>query len=91
MSNGKKELAKSTVTSSGDGDVVEWMEEDIVPLSGAGVLNLVQLNFRVPGELRRRVRLLAARDDRSLVEVLSIAIKLYEDEFGRVQDRTGAR
>ena len=53
-----------------------WAENE----NGQG---LVQLNFRVPHDLRRRVRMLAARDNRSLADFLRLAIGLYEDKHGR--------
>lgn len=43
---------------------------------------MVQLNLRVPPALKQRVRLLAARDNISLSEVVVRAIALYEEEYG---------
>jgi len=45
-----------------------------------------QLNLRVPLSLKRRVRLLAARDNISLSEVVIRAIDLYEERHGRAPD-----
>ncbi len=41
-----------------------------------------QLNLRVPPDLKRRVRVLATRDDISLSEVIIRAVALYEREHG---------
>jgi hypothetical protein len=41
-----------------------------------------QLNLRVPPTLKKRVRLLATRDDVSLSEVVIRAIALYEEKYG---------
>ena len=41
-----------------------------------------QLNLRVPPTLKKRVRLLATRDDVSLSEVVIRAIALYEEKHG---------
>ena len=46
---------------------------------------LVQLNLRVGQALRRRVRMLAARDDLSHSELIDLAIALYEDTHGRAE------
>jgi hypothetical protein len=45
-----------------------------------------QLNLRVPPSLKRTVRLLAARDDISLSEVVVRSIALYEERYGRAPD-----
>ena len=42
----------------------------------------VQLNLRVPVAVKRRVRVLAARDNISLSEVIVRAIALYEERHG---------
>ena len=42
----------------------------------------IQLNSRVPPEVKKRVRLLAARDGRSLSEIIIEAIDLYEEKHG---------
>ena len=42
----------------------------------------VQLNLRVPPEMKKRVRLLAARDGHSLSELVMHAIALYEEKHG---------
>ena len=42
----------------------------------------VQLNLRVPPTLKRRVRVLAARDNISLSDVVVRAIALYEEKHG---------
>ncbi|MFN0218241.1 MAG: hypothetical protein ACKVP4_05425 [Hyphomicrobium sp.] len=41
-----------------------------------------QLNLRVPLSLKKRVRLLATRDDISLSEVIIRAVALYEEKHG---------
>ena len=41
-----------------------------------------QLNLRVPLTLKKRVRLLATRDDISLSEVIIRAVELYEEKHG---------
>ena len=45
---------------------------------------LVQVSFRVSLDTRRRLKLLAARDDRRLTDVLVLALGLYEDRYGRL-------
>ena len=45
---------------------------------------IVQLNLRVPEEVKDRVRLLAARDRKELSEIVMVAIDLYEARFGAV-------
>ena len=42
----------------------------------------VQLNLRVPPALKQRVRVLAARDNVSLSDIVVRAIALYEDKHG---------
>jgi len=42
----------------------------------------VQLNLRVPPDVKKRVRLLAARDGCSLSELVLHAIELYEEKHG---------
>lgn len=42
----------------------------------------VQLNLRVPPAMKQRVRLLAARDNISLSDVVMRAIALYEERHG---------
>ena len=44
--------------------------------------NLAQLNLRVPEELKRRVRILAARDRREMSDIVIEAINLYEARYG---------
>ena len=46
----------------------------------------VQLNLRVPASTKRRVRLLAARDTISLSELVTRAIDLYEEKYGRAPE-----
>ena len=41
-----------------------------------------QLNLRVPFTLKKRVRLLATRDEISLSEVIIRAVALYEEKYG---------
>lgn len=41
-----------------------------------------QLNVRVPPSIKKRVRMLAARDDVSLSDLIIEAVKLYEDKHG---------
>jgi hypothetical protein len=43
---------------------------------------MVQLNLRVPEEVKHRVRILAARDRREMSEIVIEAIKLYEARHG---------
>jgi len=45
-----------------------------------------QLNLRVPPEIRKRVRVLAARDGISLSEVIIRAVELYEERHGKVPE-----
>ena len=45
---------------------------------------LVQLNFKIPRSLKRRIKLLAARDSISLLTLLNRMLKLYEGEHGRI-------
>jgi hypothetical protein len=45
-----------------------------------------QLNLRVPPPLKKRVRLLATRDDISLSELIIRAIALYEEKHGPAPD-----
>ena len=47
---------------------------------------MTQLNLRVPESAKRRVRLLAARDNLSLSEVVLKALDLYEDRHGRAPE-----
>ena len=42
----------------------------------------VQLNVRVAPKLKTRIRMLAARDDLSLSEVIVRAVALYEEKHG---------
>ena len=42
----------------------------------------VQLNLRVPPDVKRRVRLVAARDGMSMSEVVLRALDLYEEKHG---------
>lgn len=46
----------------------------------------VQLNLRVPPAIKRRVRVLAARDNISLSDVVVRAIALYEEKHGAVPE-----
>lgn len=48
--------------------------------------NTTQLNVRVTEETKRRARLLAARDDISLSELIQTALELYEERHGRAPD-----
>ena len=47
---------------------------------------MVQLNCRVPASTKRRVRLLAARDNASLSELIARAIDAYEERYGSAPD-----
>ena len=47
---------------------------------------MTQLNLRVPSSAKRRVRVLAARDNVSLSELILRALELYEERFGRAPD-----
>ena len=42
----------------------------------------VQLNLRVPPDVKKRVRLLAARDGHSLSDLVMRALELYEQKHG---------
>ena len=42
----------------------------------------VQLNLRVPPDVKKRVRLLAARDGHSLSALVLRALELYEEKHG---------
>lgn len=46
----------------------------------------VQLNLRVPASTKKRVRILAARDNLTLSEVVMRAIDLYEDTHGKAPE-----
>lgn len=43
----------------------------------------VQLNLRVPASVKHRVRVLAARDDLTLSELVTRALDLYEQQYGK--------
>lgn len=45
-----------------------------------------QLNVRVPPSVKKRIRMLAARDDVSLSDVIIEAIALYENKHGALPD-----
>lgn len=45
--------------------------------------NTTQLNVRIPEEVKIRVRLLAARDNISISDLIQTAIELYEERHGR--------
>lgn len=45
---------------------------------------LVQLNFKIPSSLKRRIKLLAARDSISLLTLLNRMLTLYEGKHGRI-------
>lgn len=45
--------------------------------------NTTQLNVRVPEDTKRRARLLAARDNISLSDLIQTALELYEERHGR--------
>ena len=47
----------------------------------------VQLNLRVPASVKHRVRVLAARDDLTLSELVTRALDLYEQANGKRDDR----
>lgn len=47
---------------------------------------MVQINVRLPATVKKRVRLLAARDGVSISEVMLRAIELYEETHGRAPD-----
>jgi len=51
-------------------------EESTTPSS-----EYVNLGFKVPKEFRHRLRKIAAHNDVSLVEVLRVAIDLYEQKY----------
>lgn len=46
----------------------------------------VQLNLRVPPEVKRRVRILATRDKLSLSDVVMRALDLYEAKHGKAPE-----
>ena len=52
---------------------------------------MVQLNLRVPQEIKDRLRLLAARDRRDMSQIVIEAIELYEKKFGAVPKLEPAR
>lgn len=56
--------------------------ERLAPASRERSDRTEQLNLRVAPALKRRVRLLASRDDISLSEVVVRAIALYEEKYG---------
>ena len=41
----------------------------------------VNLGFKVPKEFRHRLRIIAAHNDKSLVDVLRVAVDLYEQKY----------
>lgn len=41
-----------------------------------------QLNLRVPPSFKKRIRLLATRDDITLSDVIITAVELYEEKYG---------
>lgn len=43
---------------------------------------IVQLNLRVPEDVKDRLRLLAARDRRDMSRIVVEALELYEEKFG---------
>jgi hypothetical protein len=43
---------------------------------------MVQLNLRVPEDVKDRVRILAARDRREMSQIVIEAIELYEAKYG---------
>ena len=45
-----------------------------------------QLNLRVPVSVKKRVRLLAARDNLSLSDLVLRALELYEEHHGRAPE-----
>ncbi len=45
--------------------------------------NTTQLNVRIPEDVKIRVRLLAARDNISISELIQASIELYEERHGR--------
>lgn len=47
----------------------------------------VQLNLRVPASVKHRVRVLAARDDITLSELVTRALDLYEQHHGKAAIR----
>ena len=47
---------------------------------------MTQLNLRVPVSVKRKVRVLAARDSVSLSEVILRAVALYEERHGSAPD-----
>lgn len=47
---------------------------------------MTQLNLRVPTSAKRRVRVMAARDNISLSDLVLRALELYEERFGRAPD-----
>lgn len=44
---------------------------------------MVQINVRLPASVKKRVRLMAARDGIGISEVILRAIDLYEEKHGR--------
>lgn len=47
---------------------------------------MVQINVRLPASVKKRVRLMAARDGIGISEVVLRAIDLYEEKHGRAPD-----
>ncbi len=47
---------------------------------------MVQVNVRLPARLKKRVRLMAARDGISISELMHRAIALYEEKTGAAPD-----
>ncbi len=56
------------------------------PAGAAKSEPMVQLNLRVPKSAKRRVRMLSARDNLSLSDLMLQALNLYEEKFGRAPD-----
>ena len=73
--------------------------ERIGPVAGQGSIrgtgqtrkSVVDLNFKVPREFRRRFKRLAVDADLKNVELLKLAIEGYEREQGKATDTTRQR
>lgn len=44
---------------------------------------LVQVNVRVPATVKKKLRLMAARDNKGISDVILDAIALYEERYGQ--------
>lgn len=61
-------------------------DEPKIPMQRAEEAS-VQLNLRVPASVKQRVRILAARDDVTLSELVTRAIDLYEQHHPIIDKR----